>query len=144
LPSPLPGVDKFTAGPPGTAEAVLASDNDNPAAPSTGRVLLRRCCFCSEFNMIKSSHRGGRLFRDSLRLGAATPPDRSGFLIAHVPKEGSPHLPAEGASVTTDTQSNRKVISLIYDPEEETQEAFEARKAAVLGLAPDVRACVRG
>jgi hypothetical protein len=72
----------------------------------------------------------------------ARPPE--GFLIAHVPKEGSPHLPAEGASVTTDTQSNRKVISLIYDPEEETQEAFEARKAAVLGLAPDVRACVRG
>jgi len=45
LPSPLPEVGKFTAGPPGTADAVLASDNDNPAAPNTGRALLRRFCF---------------------------------------------------------------------------------------------------
>jgi hypothetical protein len=49
----LPEVGKFTAGPPGTADAVLASDNDNPAAPNTGRALLRRFCFeaCFEFDM---------------------------------------------------------------------------------------------
>jgi hypothetical protein len=45
LPSPLPEVGKFPAGPPGTADAVPASDNDNPAAPNTGRALLRRFCF---------------------------------------------------------------------------------------------------
>src|SRR5215831_15070668 len=48
----LPGLAKSTAGPPGTADAVLASDNDNPAAPNTGRVLLRRLrfegCFASD------------------------------------------------------------------------------------------------
>jgi hypothetical protein len=32
-------------GPPGIADAPLASDNDNPAAPNTGRALLRRFRF---------------------------------------------------------------------------------------------------
>ena len=40
MPSPLPEVVKSTAGAP-----VLASDNKNPAAPSTGRALLRRFLF---------------------------------------------------------------------------------------------------
>jgi len=62
LPSPLPEVGKIAAGPPGTAEAVLASDNDNPAAaPNTGKALLRRFRFepFSEFDMIAPSPLGG-------------------------------------------------------------------------------------
>jgi hypothetical protein len=57
LPSPLPEVGKFTAGPPGTADAALASDNDNPAAPNTGRALLRRLCFefCLAWGIVTSS-----------------------------------------------------------------------------------------
>lgn len=57
MPSPLPEVGKFTAGPPGTADAVLASDNDNPAAPNTGRALLRRLCFefCLAWGIVTSS-----------------------------------------------------------------------------------------
>jgi hypothetical protein len=57
LPSPLPEVGKFTAGPPGTADAVLASDKDKPAAPNTGRALLRRFRFeaCFEFDIVESS-----------------------------------------------------------------------------------------
>src|SRR5215471_2157436 len=45
--------------PPGTADAALASDNDNPAAPNTGRALLRfEACF--EFDMGESSTPFGR------------------------------------------------------------------------------------
>jgi len=44
-------VSKFT-GPPGTAEAPLVNDNDNPAAPNTGSALLRRfrseACFACD------------------------------------------------------------------------------------------------
>jgi hypothetical protein len=58
LPSPLPEVGKFTAGPPGTADAVPTSDNDNPAAPNTGRALLRRFrfegCFAWDMGILRS------------------------------------------------------------------------------------------
>jgi len=52
----LPEVGKFTAGPPGTADAVPASDNDNPAAPNTGRALLRRFRFevCFAWGIVTS------------------------------------------------------------------------------------------
>ena len=40
--SPLPEVGKSTGGPPGTADAVLASDNDKPAAPEAERILRDR------------------------------------------------------------------------------------------------------
>jgi hypothetical protein len=78
LPSPLPEVIKSIAGPPGTADAVLASDNDKLAAPSTGKALLRRFRFeaCSAFDMIMSSHPG----RPQARC--CNPTDRSGFLTA--------------------------------------------------------------
>jgi hypothetical protein len=50
---------KFTVGPPGTAEAVLAIDNDNPAAPNTGKALLRRFRFevCFVLDMGASKRR---------------------------------------------------------------------------------------
>jgi hypothetical protein len=51
LPSPLPETGKFTAGPPGTAEAVPASDKDKPAAPNTGKALLPRFRFEGFFDM---------------------------------------------------------------------------------------------
>jgi len=54
----LPEVGKFTAGPPGTADAVPTSDNDNPAAPNTGRALLRRFrfegCFAWDMGILRS------------------------------------------------------------------------------------------
>jgi len=57
LPSPLPEVGKSTAGPPGTADAVLASDNDKPAAPNTGKALLRRFrfdeCFVCDIRVLQ-------------------------------------------------------------------------------------------
>src|SRR5262249_18322605 len=37
-------------GPAGSADAPLASDNVNPAAPNTGRVLLRRFRFEASFS----------------------------------------------------------------------------------------------
>src|SRR5262249_9670831 len=42
----------------GTADAALASDNDNPAAPNTGRALLRRLCFevCFAWGIVNSFH----------------------------------------------------------------------------------------
>src|SRR5262249_34354121 len=42
----------------GTADAALASDNDNPAAPNTGRALLRRFCFevCFAWGIVNSFH----------------------------------------------------------------------------------------
>jgi hypothetical protein len=53
LPSALPEVAKSTAGPPGAADAVLASDSDKPAAPNTGKALLRRFRFevCTVLDM---------------------------------------------------------------------------------------------
>src|SRR5215471_10561078 len=40
----------------GTADAALASDNDNPAAPNTGRALLRRFRFevCFAWGIVHS------------------------------------------------------------------------------------------
>src|SRR5262249_41681162 len=51
-----------TSGPTGTADAPLASASDNPAAPNTGRVLLRRFRFeaCFTRDMAKSSHTFGQ------------------------------------------------------------------------------------
>ena len=45
----------FVAGAPGTADAPLVSANDKPAAPNTGRVLLRRFRFeaCSMRDMVE-------------------------------------------------------------------------------------------
>src|SRR6516165_2382683 len=42
----------------GTADAALASDNDNPAAPNTGRALLRRFSFevCFDWGIVNSFH----------------------------------------------------------------------------------------
>jgi len=55
LSSPVFEVD-VSASPLGTADAPLASDNDNPAAPNTGRALLR--CFrfevCFAWGIVKS------------------------------------------------------------------------------------------
>jgi hypothetical protein len=64
LPSPLPEVGKFTAGPPGTADAGLARDNDKPAAPSTGKALLRRFRFedCFVWDMSVLHHSKERSF----------------------------------------------------------------------------------
>jgi hypothetical protein len=47
------------AGPPGTADAVLASDRDKPAAPNTGKALLRLFRFeiCSVLDMGASKER---------------------------------------------------------------------------------------
>ena len=46
------------AGPAGTAEAPLASDNDKPAAPKTGSALLRRLRFEAGFGcaIVESFH----------------------------------------------------------------------------------------
>src|SRR5262249_32604445 len=42
----------------GTADAALASDSDNPAAPNTGRALLRRFRFevCFSWGIVNSFH----------------------------------------------------------------------------------------
>jgi len=90
---PLPGVGKSVAGPPGTAEAELASDNDNPAAPMTGRVLLRSFRFeaCFAWDMwsppITANERS--FFWASLRSPFEEPliftPSNCSFL-GHVPK----------------------------------------------------------
>jgi hypothetical protein len=72
----LPEVGKFTAGPPGTADAVPASDNDNPAAPSIGRALLRRFSFevrfawdiVNSFPSFGRCSKGGLLFKSDSRL----------------------------------------------------------------------------
>src|SRR5262249_2235087 len=54
---PLFGVG-ISPSPLGTADAALASDNDNPAAPNTGRALLRRFCFevCFAWGIVNSFH----------------------------------------------------------------------------------------
>jgi hypothetical protein len=57
LPSPVFDVGIFTAGPPGIADAPLVNVNDNPAAPNTGRALLRRFRF-----MGKSFQNVGQMF----------------------------------------------------------------------------------
>jgi len=44
-------------GPAGSADAPLASDNVNPAAPNTGRVLLRRFRFEASFSDMGESSR---------------------------------------------------------------------------------------
>src|SRR5215468_982133 len=46
----------------GTADAALASDNDNPAAPNTGRALLRRFSFevCFAWGIVHSFPPSGR------------------------------------------------------------------------------------
>ena len=46
------------AAPLGTADAALVSDNDNPAAPNTGRALLRRFSFevCFAWDIVNSFH----------------------------------------------------------------------------------------
>src|SRR6516225_2372528 len=48
----------ISASPLGTADAALASDNDNPAAPNTGRALLRRFSFevCFAWGIVNSFH----------------------------------------------------------------------------------------
>jgi hypothetical protein len=57
-------VGTSAAGPLVTADAPLASDNDNPAAPNTGRALLRRFRFeaCFACDMMDSSHAFGKMF----------------------------------------------------------------------------------
>jgi len=56
------------AGPLVTADAPLASDNDNPAAPNTGRALLRRFRFeaCFACDMAESSHTFGQMFDQTI------------------------------------------------------------------------------
>ena len=56
--APVFGVGKFTVGPP---DAPLTSENDNPAAPNTGKALLRRFRFeaCFACDMAGTSHTFG-------------------------------------------------------------------------------------
>jgi hypothetical protein len=64
------GVGISATGPLGTADAPLASDNDKPAAPKTGRALLRRLRFeaCFVCDMAESFHSGnGRTKRSNAR-----------------------------------------------------------------------------
>src|SRR5262245_20255441 len=58
----------------GTADATLASDNDNPAAPNTGRALLRRFSFevCFAWGIVNSFHTSADVL-DSEPLFGATP-----------------------------------------------------------------------
>src|SRR5262249_8151849 len=58
----------ISAGPIGAADAPLASDSDNPAAPKTGRALLRRFRFgvCFIFDMIWPPITFGRIFDQSI------------------------------------------------------------------------------
>ena len=55
--SPVFGVG-ISPSPIGTADAALVSDNDNPAAPNTGRALLRRFSFevCFAWDIVNSFH----------------------------------------------------------------------------------------
>jgi hypothetical protein len=57
--TPVFGVGIFTAGPP---DAPLASENDKPAAPNTGRALLLRFRFeaCFARDMADTSHTFGQ------------------------------------------------------------------------------------
>jgi hypothetical protein len=63
-------VDIFVTGPPGTADAPLASDNDNPAAPNTGKALLRRLCFeaCFAYDMVEPFRYLGQMFENAYRM----------------------------------------------------------------------------
>src|SRR5262245_41032612 len=57
LSSPVFGVG-ISPSPLGTADAALASDSDNPAAPNTGRALLRRFSFevCFAWGIVNLFH----------------------------------------------------------------------------------------
>ena len=65
-------VNGSAAGPPVVADAPLASDNDNPAAPNSGRALLRRfrleSCFACD--MVASSWSRRRDSRSPIGIGS--------------------------------------------------------------------------
>jgi hypothetical protein len=56
------------ADPPVPADAPLASDNDNPAAPNNGTAHARRFRFeaCFACDMVESSHTFGQMFDQSI------------------------------------------------------------------------------
>src|SRR5215813_3124710 len=59
----------------GTADATLASDNDNPAAPNTGRALLRRFRFEVSFawGIVNSFHTSADVLDSGHAFFGATP-----------------------------------------------------------------------
>src|SRR5262249_21802184 len=63
----------------GTADATLASDNDNPAAPNTGRALLRRFRFEVSFawGIVNSFHTSADVLDSGPLLGTPKPFIRS-------------------------------------------------------------------
>jgi hypothetical protein len=69
----------------GTADAALASDNDNPAAPNTGRALLRRFSFevCFAWGIVNSFHTPADVLDSGHAFFGATPipfvPERERF-----------------------------------------------------------------
>src|SRR5262245_58058611 len=59
----------------GTADATLASDSDNPAAPNTGRALLRHFCLevCFAWGIVTSFHTPADARHAGHALFGATP-----------------------------------------------------------------------
>jgi len=65
----------ISASPLGTADAALARDNDNPAAPNTGRALLRRFSFevCFAWGIVNSFHTPADVLDSGHAFFGATP-----------------------------------------------------------------------
>src|SRR5262249_18874109 len=74
LSSPLFEVG-ISPSPLGTADAALASDSDNPAAPNTGRALLRRFSFevCFAWGIVNSFHTPADVLDSGHAFFGATP-----------------------------------------------------------------------